>query len=72
MTREQYFIYPRDINGKRTGHTICVLIKDGKIFHGTALCSDTDQFSRKVGRELATERALRAFESHTEKMMDLV
>lgn len=72
MTREQYFIYPRDKSGKRTGHTICVLIKDGKIFHGTALCSGTDQFSRKVGRELATERALQAFENHVEKMLDLV
>lgn len=68
MTREQYFIYPRDKSGKRTGHTICVLIRDGKIFHGTALCSGTDQFARKTGRILATERAIAAFDVHAEKL----
>ena len=57
MNREQYFIYPEDKNGQRTGHTICVVVKDGKIFHGMSLCSPDDQFEYAKGRELSLERA---------------
>lgn len=68
MTREHYFIYPRNKEGKRTGHTICVLLKEGKIFHGTALCSKEDQFAFSKGRELAMERALAAYDKHQERL----
>ncbi len=68
MSRAHYFIYPRNKQGKRTGHTICVLTKDGMIFHGTALCSDGDQFEFKKGRELSMERALQAYEKHKAKL----
>jgi hypothetical protein len=68
MTRDKYFIYPRNKDGKRTGHTICVLLKDGKMFHGTALCSADDQFSRAEGRELAELRALEAYVKHKARL----
>lgn len=64
MNRTHYYIYPRDKNGKRTGHTICVLLKEGKIFHGTALCSGQDQFSRVEGRQIALERAEEAYDRY--------
>jgi hypothetical protein len=68
MTRTHYFIYPRDKKGQRTGHTICVIMRDGKIFHGSALCSDGDQFEFKRGRQLAMERALEVYSRHQEKL----
>lgn len=52
-----YFIYPRNKDGKRTGQTICVLLHDGRIFHGISTCSKDDQFSRETGRDLAVKRA---------------
>ena len=67
MTRDHYYIYPTDKNGNRTGHTICVLLKDGKIFHGMALCSEEDQFEFKVGREKAKTRAEEAYQRHLER-----
>lgn len=68
MTREHYYIYPRDKNGNKTGHTICVLQRDGKIFHGESLCSDQDQFQYKVGRELAYQRAVEAYVRHLDRI----
>lgn len=67
MTRDHYYIYPTDKNGNRTGHTICVLLKDGKIFHGTTLCSPEDQFEYKVGREKSKARAEEAYARHIER-----
>lgn len=57
-----FFIYPEDKKGKRTGHTICVLLgldRDGssRVYYGIALCSNKDQFSYKEGRKLSLERA---------------
>lgn len=67
MNRSHYYIYPRDKRGVRTGHTICVLLKDGKIFHGTALCSIKDQFSRAEGRKRALERAEETYSRYLER-----
>lgn len=53
-----YFIYPRDKEGKVTGQTICVMLHDGKIFHGMSTCSKEDQYCKKTGRELARDRVL--------------
>ena len=65
---DHYYIYVRDKNGNRvTGHTICVMVHDGKIFHGTALCSDSDQFSYEKGRELAKEKALASISRFEER-----
>lgn len=64
---DHYYIYVRDKNGNRvTGHTICVLVRDGKIFHGTAICSDKDQFSYETGRKLALEKALGTYNRYEE------
>lgn len=71
MTRDHYYIYPTDKNGNKTGHTICVLMKDGKIFHGTSLCSPNDQFQYARGREIAMERALSAYERHLERTSEV-
>jgi len=61
---DHYFIYPRNKNGERTGHTICVLIRNGKVFHGTSLCSENDQFELKTGREISKARAEEAYNRH--------
>ncbi len=65
---DHYYIYVRDKNGNRiTGHTICVLVRDGKIFHGTSLCSDKDNFSYEIGRELALKKALASYARFQER-----
>lgn len=63
--RNYFFIYTKDKHNKRTGHTICILMgldKAGqsRAYYGMSLCSEQDQFSYKVGRELALQRALEA------------
>jgi len=55
---DHFFIYPQDKNGKHLGVTICVVLRDGRMYHGEALCSENDQFNKKVGRELSFERAI--------------
>jgi len=62
--RQCYFIYPRDKNGKLTGHSICVMMHDGKVFHGTSLCSPKDNFNKTTGRDLAYKRAVSSIERH--------
>lgn len=65
---DHYFIYVRDKNGVRiTGHTICVMVRDGKIFHGTSLCSKKDNFNYETGRELALKKALESYRRYEER-----
>lgn len=52
-----YFIYPRNKDGKRTGQTLCVLLHEGKMFHGMSTCSKEDQFCKDTGRKIALIRA---------------
>ena len=59
--KDHYFIYPRDKNGKRTGHTICIVLRDGCMFHGETLCGEKDQFSKKQGRLISFDRAQQAY-----------
>lgn len=54
---DHFFIYPKTKTGKNTGHTICVLLSEGKMYHGVAVCSETDQFTKAIGREIAYSRA---------------
>lgn len=61
---DHYFIYPRDKRGERTGHTICVILRDGNMFHGETLCSDGDQFSKKQGRLLSFDRAVASYKRY--------
>lgn len=44
---------------ERGGITICILEIDGKTYKGVAKCSFSDQFNYKIGRDIATGRALR-------------
>lgn len=55
---DHFFIYPKDKNGKPTGHTICIYQRDGKNFIGEAICSEADTFNKQKGRELALSRAM--------------
>jgi hypothetical protein len=55
---DHFFIYPKDKNGKYLGVTICVVLRDGRMYHGEAICSKNDQFNKSVGRELSFERAI--------------
>ncbi len=67
MTRDHYYIYTRDKHGKLTGHTICVMMIDGKIFHGTAVCSEDDHFEYKKGRETSLARCQAAYQRYLER-----
>lgn len=69
--RDHFFIYPEDKNGKKTGHTICILLgvdKDGKprAYYGISLCSEKDQFEYVTGRQLSLTRAI---EAETKRIM---
>lgn len=54
---DHFFVYPKDKQGNYLGVTICVLLRDGRMYHGEALCSENDQFNKNVGRRLSYDRA---------------
>jgi hypothetical protein len=66
MNRQEefYYIHPKDKDGKYYGITICVLVRDGVIFHGQATCSKEEQFNKKIGRELSHQRAEDAYQKN--------
>lgn len=59
---DHFFIYPRFEHGDLTGHTYCVLLRDGRMYEGSALCSINDNFEKKRGRALAFQRAILEYE----------
>jgi hypothetical protein len=61
---DKFFIYPKDKDGNHTGHTICVISVNGRMYQGIALCNKNDQFSKKIGQELSEERARDAAARH--------
>lgn len=63
------YIYPRDMHGNRIGNTIAVIIRDGMMFFGEAVCSENDQFSKKVGREVATKRAEERYQRYLKRLL---
>lgn len=65
---DHYFIYPKNYKGQKTGTTICVILRDGLIFHGEATLSPRDQFCRKTGRLLAFERAQQQYQRYLFRM----
>lgn len=69
---DHFFIYPKDKQGNYTGHVICVLLRNGRMYEGTALCSNEDQFIKNEGRILAFERASIAFENDATAKGELV
>lgn len=64
---DHFFIYPKGTDGHPTGNTICVLLREGKMYHGEAICSDDDQFDKKIGREIAYDRAVEAADAASNK-----
>lgn len=69
---DHYFIYIKDSNNKHTGITICVMSKEGKLWHGQANCSKSEQFCKKIGRELAYKRAIEDFEKNKKNKQEPV
>lgn len=61
------FVYPQDKNGKRIGNTLAIILREGMMFFGEAVCSEGDQFSKKVGRELALQRAEQRYDRYLER-----
>ena len=57
VNKEDYYIYVKDKNGKRTGTVICIIEREGLQFHGEAICSEQDQFCRKTGKTISKGRA---------------
>jgi hypothetical protein len=55
--------YPKFPNGKKTGNTICVLVREGRLFLGEAVLSHPDQFCKQTGREIAKARAEQSYKS---------
>lgn len=56
-----FFIYPKDKDGKLLKQTHCVIHRQGRAFHGVAICAPDDEFVKSVGRSLSLERAEQAF-----------
>lgn len=56
-----FFNYERD-SRNRPMITRCILLKDGKLTFGQAICSDKENPVKRVGRAKALGRAIRAFE----------
>lgn len=65
VTERYYYLkFGEILNGRPSGGvaTIC-LLQVGEVTHrGIAFCSPLDQFARKVGRNIALGRAIRAME----------
>ncbi len=73
MNRENaIFIYPRDMHGNRIGNTIAVIVRDGMMFFGEAVCSEFDQFCKKTGRELATQRAEERYTRYLSRQKEML
>lgn len=58
---EDYYYYIKDINAKKIA-TVCLLAENGEIVsRGLSICSELDQFSKKLGRTIAHGRALKGY-----------
>ena len=58
--------YPKDEQGNKTGHTLCIIVDGDDVFVGEALCSKSDSFSKAQGRNIAYVRALKRKQRATE------
>lgn len=54
--QEKYY-YFRDLNEMKPLVTVCLMVGEGKISRGVAICSPSDNPAKKVGRAIARERA---------------
>ena len=66
---DHYFIYCKDYEKKYTGTTICVILREGLMFHGESFCSASDQFNKKIGRQIAYNRAIEAYNNYKESCL---
>ncbi len=66
------YVYPRDQHGKRIGNTIAVIVRDGMMFFGEAVCSEADQFCKKTGREIATLRAEERYQRYLSRQKNML
>ncbi len=66
---DHYFIYCKDHERKYTGSTVCVILREGLMFHGESFCSPKDQFNKKIGRSIAFARAIEAYEKYKENCL---
>jgi hypothetical protein len=68
MNRNNFFIYPKDKDGKKIGNCIYVTQKPEGIFFGEAILSKKDQFVYKIGRQLAMERAEESYQKYISRI----
>jgi hypothetical protein len=59
--------YPKNKDGTKTGHTLCILVREDRIFVGESRCGGTDQFSRSTGRSIAKGRAEKSYARYLAK-----
>ena len=62
--KNTYFYYPKDKNNKALGQTVAIIIEDGKPFIGVANTSKEDRFVKKIGRQIALDRAKEQYNSY--------
>lgn len=62
-SKDPKIIHQRNENGELEA-TIAIIDDEGKYFVGAASCSKEDQFDRKIGRDIATGRAKKAYAHH--------
>lgn len=61
--------YVRD-NRKQPFATVAIMKdSDGKWCRGVSICSDKDSFIKRVGRQIAIDRCLKAYHSHTDDII---
>lgn len=61
---DTFYFYPTDKHGKKLGHSITIIIKDGKPFVGYAQLGKGDTFNKKIGRSIAEFRARQQLEKY--------
>jgi len=55
--KEKYDVIIKHLRRAKPEATCAILIKDKKVYAGRAECSGKDQFSKKIGRDVALGRA---------------
>ena len=56
------FVYPLNKEKRPSDYTVAVLVVDNRIFTGSACCGPLDRYNKKVGRQIAYDRAQDAYE----------
>lgn len=64
--------YVKDSKGKRTGSTVCILVRGGRIFIGEAVLAPGDQFCKRTGRLLSFDRANESYQAWIKKQSEKV